>query len=95
MSSIQTNGHDEHNQGGPRIAAVDDAITALEATGVSEDILQRAAQAAGAIAFVHFDPSSATSNIVEALIHYDDLTRIHRGLYVHILSIRDNNTCAN
>src|SRR5207245_3980060 len=49
----------------------------------------RAAEAEGAIAFVHFDATTPSNNIIEALIHHDDLTEIDRGLYVLITSNRD------
>lgn len=84
----KNNGRDDHNRG-PNMAVVEEEISTLETIKDNEDLVQRAAQATGAIAFVHFDPSSATSNMVEALIHYDELTKVHRGLYVHILSTRD------
>lgn len=72
---------------GPTRARVDAQIAALEAEPDDLELMARAAEAAGAVAFVHFDaPSSSASNIVEALVHHDDLDRIHRGLYATILS---------
>jgi len=73
----------------PSMADVEDKIAELEAVKDGDEIVQRASQATGAIAFVHFDPNTAKSNTVEALIHRDDLTKIHRGLYVHITSLKD------
>jgi hypothetical protein len=44
-------------------------------------------QAASPVAYVHFDPPvGAQNNLVEALVHRDDLDRVHRGLYVSIAS---------
>jgi len=43
-----------------------------------------------AIAFVHFDAPSAKSNMVEALVHRDDLDQIDRGQYIHIHCIKDH-----
>jgi hypothetical protein len=71
------------------MANVESKIAELEATKDDEALLQRAAQAAGAVAFVHFDPNAAKSNMIEALVHRGDLTKIHRGLYVHIVSLKD------
>ncbi|MBE7433129.1 MAG: ATP-binding protein [Anaerolineales bacterium] len=74
---------------GPTQANVESEIPKLEAIEDNPEILRRAAQSAGAVAFVHFDPNAAKSNMVEGLVHNDDLTKIHRGLYVHILSLKD------
>jgi uncharacterized protein len=77
------------NKAGPTIPKVEAEIAKQEAIEDNPEILHRAAQSAGAVAFVHFDPGSAKSNMVEGLVHHDDLTKIHRGLYVHILSLKD------
>jgi hypothetical protein len=83
MEAVQTNGH------APAKAEVADDIRMLEATEDDAELVARAAQFAGALAFVHFDPNAAKSNMVEALIHHEDLVRCHRGQYVHIESIKD------
>jgi uncharacterized protein len=75
---------------GPRSAKVDGAIEQLNALPENEELVRRAAQAEGAIAFVHFDPGAVKSNIVQALIHSNDLAQVHRGMYVHILSTKDD-----
>lgn len=74
---------------GPHRAEVNGAIADLEALQSDEELLRRAAENAGAVAFVHFDPASVGSHVVEALVHHDDLTKLHRGLYVHIHSKGD------
>lgn len=74
---------------GPRMADVDEDLADLEAIEVDADLLQRAAEGANAIAFVHFDTPSTKSTMVEALVHSDDLTKIDRGLYVRIVSSKD------
>ncbi len=89
MNTVNDTRGNGSNKAGPTTANVESEIARLEALEDNPEILQRAAQSAGAIAFVHFDPNSAKSNMVEGLIHYDDLTKVHRGLYVHILSLRD------
>lgn len=39
------------------------------------------------VAYIHFDPPvGAQNNLAEALVHCDDLDRVHRGLYVSIAS---------
>ena len=53
------------------------------------EFARRSKLAEGAIAFVHFDPTTAQSNIVDALVHYEDLQSIDRGLYVLIHSVED------
>jgi hypothetical protein len=78
------------NRKGPASARVDEAIEQLNAIPENEELARRAAQAEGAIAFVHFDPSAVKSHIVQALVHSDDLTKVHRGMYVHIVSAKDN-----
>lgn len=75
--------------GGPQTAKVDHHIALLQAMNIDDDLQRRAAEAAGAIAFVHFDATTPSNNIVEALIHHDDLTKIDRGLYVLITSTKD------
>jgi uncharacterized protein len=70
----------------PHKPAVEEYITALEFVSDDEDLMQLAAEGATAIGFVHFDSTTAKSNMVEALVHYDDLARIDRGMYVHIQS---------
>ena len=77
------------NQIGPQTAKVDRQITLLQAMNIDDDLQRRAAEAEGAIAFVHFDATTPSNNIIEALIHHDDLTEIDRGLYVLITSNRD------
>ena len=82
--------YDSNSQSsGPVAANVGDAIKRLEEEPGDEELLRRAEEAAGAIAFVHFDPSSARSSVIEALVHHGDLTKIHRGLYVLIFSTKD------
>lgn len=76
-------------RGGPSSADVEKALAELETEQVDEEIVRRAQFTEGAVAFVHFDPSSAKGNIVEALVHYEDLTDVHRGLYVTIASTKD------
>jgi uncharacterized protein len=82
---MQTNGHNRDSFQ-PNDADVSDYLADIEAQDYDEGLLKAVEQGENAIAFVHFDPSSAKSNIVEALIHHDDLPNVHRGLYVHILS---------
>ncbi len=77
------------NGDGPTSARVDEAIEQLSAIPENEELQRRAAQAEGAIAFVHFDPGAVKSHIVQALVHSDDLSNVHRGMYVHIVSIKD------
>src|SRR3954468_21666551 len=74
---------------GPTTADVEEAIAELEGLDDDEEITKRAEQTVGAIAFIHFDPGSAKSNLVDALVHHDDLTKLHRGLYVSIVSTKD------
>lgn len=74
---------------GPTPADVEEAIADLEKLDDDEEIIRRAEQTVGAIAFIHFDPGSAKSNLVEALVHHDDLTKLYRGLYVSIISTKD------
>jgi uncharacterized protein len=74
---------------GPHVARADDAIEQLKALPENEDLARRAAEAEGAIAFVHFDPSAVKSHIVQALVHNNDLPNVHRGMYVHIVSTKD------
>lgn len=90
MDTVNINHGNGSNQAGPSMADVEARITELEAVKDNDDILQRAAQSAGAVAFVHFDPSTAKSTMIEALVHNEDLTKVHRGLYVHILSLKDD-----
>src|SRR5258708_1350064 len=77
------------NPSGSQTAKVDRQITLLQAMNIDDDLQRRAAEAEGAIAFVHFDTTAPNNNIIEALIHHDDLTEIDRGLYVLITSNRD------
>ncbi len=77
------------NGNGPNSPDVADAIAELEHLEVDAELIVRAAQGVGAIAFIHFDPNTTKSNIVEALVHHDDLTKIHRGLYVLVISTKD------
>lgn len=73
----------------PQVASVGDQVAALKAKPDSAELMARAAENEGAVAFVHFDPGTASSNMVEALIHHDDLTKVHRGMYVHVVSTKD------
>lgn len=74
---------------GPATPGVDQAIEQLNSIPENEDLARRAAEAEGAIAFVHFDPITMKSNIVQALVHNNDLMKVHRGLYVYIKSLKD------
>jgi uncharacterized protein len=74
---------------GPTSARVDEEIEQLNSIPENEELARRAAEAEGAIAFVHFDPSAVKSHIVQALVHSNDLTNVHRGMYVHITSTKD------
>lgn len=78
------------NPSGPNSAKVDGAIEQLNALPGNEELARRAAQSEGAIAFVHFDPGAVKSHIVQALVHSNDLTEVHRGMYVHIVSAKDD-----
>jgi hypothetical protein len=85
------NNHGQNDHGnGPRRPDTANHIAELEAIADDPELLKLAAQVEGAIAFVHFDPSTAESHTVEALVHSSDLTKVHRGLYVHIISLKDN-----
>jgi hypothetical protein len=77
------------NRKGPHSARVADAIEQLNSLPENEDLARRAAEAEGAIAFVHFDPSAVKSHVVQALVHGNDLPNVHRGMYVHIVSTKD------
>jgi uncharacterized protein len=77
------------NRKGPHSARIADAIEQLNSLPENEDLARRAAEAEGAIAFVHFDPSAVKSHIVQALVHGNDLPNVHRGMYVHIVSTKD------
>src|SRR5436853_4353787 len=77
------------NSKGPHSARVDDAMEQLNSLPENADLARRAAEAEGAIAFVHFDPSAVKSHIVQALVHGNDLPNVHRGMYVHIVSTKD------
>jgi hypothetical protein len=74
---------------GPTSARVDEEIEQLNSIPENEELALRAAEAEGAIAFVHFDPSAVKSHIVQALVHGNDLANVHRGMYVHITSTKD------
>ena len=80
---------DTDKRPGPSSADVEKALADIEAEQVDEEIVRRAQLTEGAIAFVHFDPNAAKGNIVEALVHYEDLSKVHRGLYVTITSTKD------
>ena len=86
---MERNDHIGSNGSGPSSPDVADAIAELECLEIEAELTVRAAQGAGAIAFIHFDPNATKSNITEALVHYDDLTKIHRGLYVLVISTKD------
>ncbi len=73
---------------GPQTPDVSRCIEELNSLD-NDDLQELASLGEGAIAFVHFDPGSASSYIVEALVHFDDLDQIRRGLYVLIHSIKD------
>jgi len=90
MDTVNDNHGNGNNKSGPTTADVESKIAELEAMKDNPELLLRAAQSAGAVAFVHFDPSAAKSTMVEALVHNEDLTKVHRGLYVHILSLKDS-----
>jgi DNA helicase HerA-like ATPase len=77
------------NRLGPQSARVDEALEQLNALPENSDLVRRAAEANGAIAFIHFDPSAVKSHIVQALVHSNDLTTVHRGMYVHVISTKD------
>src|SRR5256714_7792432 len=77
------------NGKGPQSARVDEALEQLKALPENADPARRAAEAEGAIAFIHFDPSATKSHIVQALVHSNDLMNVHRGMYVHIVSTKD------
>jgi DNA helicase HerA-like ATPase len=85
---IDADGNGKKNYG-PHVADVESQIAATEALEGDKELMERAAQAAGAVAFVHFDPNTTKSNMVEALVHHDDLPLVHRGLYVRIVSTKD------
>lgn len=78
------NGHNNGFQ--PDEADVSESINELQAQADDPELMKAIQAGEGAIAFVHFDPGSAKSNVVEALVHHDDIPKVHRGLYVHILS---------
>ncbi len=63
---------------GPQTAKVDHQITLLQAMNIDDDLQRRAAEAEGAIAFVHFDATTPSNNIIEALIHHDVLITSNR-----------------
>ncbi|MCB9452388.1 MAG: ATP-binding protein [Anaerolineaceae bacterium] len=82
---MSENGH--KNDGyQPSKADVSEQVNNLQNLADDEGLIEVVAQGEGAIAFVHFDPSSAKSNVVEALVHHDDVPHVNRGMYVHILS---------
>src|SRR5262249_53946525 len=87
---MSATGGQNNETAGPTPARVDEAIEHLNSIPENEELARRAAQAQGAIAFVHFDPSAVKSHIVQALVHSNDLARVHRGMYVHIVSVKDN-----
>jgi DNA helicase HerA-like ATPase len=76
----------------PLMGNTDKLVADLEAEYVESEVefAKRSKLAEGAIAFVHFDPTTAQSNIVDALVHYEDLQSIDRGLYVLIHSVEDD-----
>ncbi|MFL6215829.1 MAG: ATP-binding protein [Blastocatellia bacterium] len=77
------------NGKGPQSARVDEAVEQLSTLPENQDLARRAAEAEGAIAFIHFDPSAVKSHVVQALVHSNDLATVHRGMYVHIVSTKD------
>lgn len=82
---MSENGH-KNDDFHPSKADVSEKINNLQNLTEDQGLIEVVAQGEGAIAFVHFDPSSAKSNLVEALVHHDDVSHVNRGLYVHILS---------
>jgi uncharacterized protein len=79
-----------NNHKGPTTANVDEKIIQLMLLDDEGDLLKYADILSQAIAFVHFDPNTAKSNMVEGLVHFQDISKVHRGLYVHIVSMNDN-----
>ena len=82
--------NEKYHTNGPMKPDVEEHLEALMAINDDPESLFRAQQLAGAIAFVHFDANSAKSHMAEALVHHEDLLKIHRGLYVRIESLKDN-----
>lgn len=76
-------------QTAPGSARVEKAIEELNSIPENEEFTRRAVEAEGAIAFIHFDPSAIKSHVAQALVHNNDLTKVHRGLYVFIKSAKD------
>jgi DNA helicase HerA-like ATPase len=62
-----------------------DWVTELEAADDEAALVAEAVRNEGMIAAVHFDPPSAKSGSVVALVHFDDLAHIERGRYVTIV----------
>lgn len=79
---------DAFHNGETKRHSIEDHMAELEAeqTEAANGLARKVARAAGAIAFIHFDPTTARSNMADALVHYDDLAKIDRGLYVLIES---------
>ncbi|GCF11393.1 ATP-binding protein [Dictyobacter arantiisoli] len=75
---------------GPRTADIEHHLAVYEAMPGSDEIYPQALSGPEPIAFVHFDVSTAKNNVIEALIHRDDLASIDRGLYVKIDSHMDS-----
>jgi hypothetical protein len=71
--------------------SIAESIAQLEAENIPTDptYAHRLQLVKDAIAFVHFDSPSAKSNLVDALVHSEDLEQIDRGRYVIIYSIKD------
>ncbi len=77
---------DNSNAHTPEPVDVREELAKLTAMDDDEGLMQYLDEASGAIAYVHFDSVGTKSNMIEALVHHKDLTRIDRGLYVSILS---------
>lgn len=90
MSSQSIRTKRDNNQKGPAIANVDEKIMQLTLLADEGELLKHVETLSQAIAFVHFDPNTAKSNMVEGLVHFQDITKVHRGLYVHIVCLKDN-----
>ncbi len=69
-----------------QLPAIDDGwLAELARENEDEGLLEAAARAEGALAAVHFDPPSAKSGSLVALVHHDDLPRIERRRYVTMI----------
>jgi len=57
---METDDHVGSNGSGPNSPDVANAIAELDRLEVDAELTMRAAQGAGAIAFIHFDPNATT-----------------------------------